>query len=79
VTNASNARIIAEADPHGHWSAWLEPTPQQAFIGDTLAAAVGRLLMARRWNPGMLKHETSADQRRVFRVRITSGTSTSPD
>ena len=70
-------RILAEPDQTGHWFAWLATAPQETFAGPTLAAAVGRLLMARRWNPGMLEHESSAGQRRVFRVRIASGTSTS--
>ena len=39
-------RIIAEADGHGGWSAWLEGRAYQARGGDTAATAVMRLLQA---------------------------------
>lgn len=62
-------RVIAEISAAGYWSAWMEDPPEEAFGGDALAAAIGRLLMARRWSPGVLEFERSTHERRVFRIR----------
>ena len=69
--SARNRRIIAEADPHGGWSAWLEDTPYEAWGGDTAATAVMRLLRVHGWSVGLVApdHDPEHPERQVFRLK----------
>jgi hypothetical protein len=46
LTNVNANRIIVERSPHGHWDAWFDGRPQEAWGGPTPGTAVDRLRQA---------------------------------
>ena len=67
----SATRIIAEIDPHGHWSAWLESRPHEGWGGDTPATAVMRLLRAHGLSVALIAadYDPTHSERQVFRLK----------
>jgi hypothetical protein len=63
--------IIAEANRHGGWSAWLEDCPYESWGGETAVAALMRLLRAHGWPVALvaLDHDPEHPNRRVFRLK----------
>ena len=67
----ADTRIIAEADQHGGWSAWLEGRAYKTWGGNSAAVAVMRLLRANGWSIALIEpdYDPAHPKRQVFRLK----------